>query len=127
MTCRLCGLLIVSFLSSCSITSDHSTDISSVDSVKKYLDGTWLQRDQHTTTEYKFIKDFRGFRVNGIKHNEETLINASNPDGFELIEENDTIRIKFRSIDGRTSATIKYLSKDRLIVNQTEYHKLNSR
>jgi hypothetical protein len=68
MTRRLFGLATISFLASCSSSiSDNSTNISSLDSVKKYMKGTWLQSDEHTTSEYKFIKDFRGFRTSGIK------------------------------------------------------------
>ena len=128
MTRRLFGLATISFfLISCSSTNDNSTNISSLDSVKKYIEGTWLQSDDHTTSEYNFIKDFRGLRTSGMKQDKETITIQSNPDGFELVKENDTVRIKLISMHGRTSSTIKHLSEERLVIDQREYHKINYR
>lgn len=124
---RFFGLAIITFLSGCSSISDNPTDISSLDSVKKHLSGTWLQSDERTTNKFEFIKDFQGYREYGIKRGEDNILIETNPDYFELFTESDTVRIRLVSMGGETSVTIKYLSQRKLIVDKTEYQKINYR
>ncbi|WP_207428795.1 hypothetical protein [Pedobacter sp. SYSU D00535] len=127
MTRRLIGLLSISLISSCTSKSTDSTDLTSLDSTKKYLNGVWCQNSEITTSEYQFIKDFRGLRINGTKQNDGSIMTESNPETFELLKKSDNVVIKLTSIAGQTIGTIEFLSKDKVIIDGIEYYKINYR
>ena len=127
MTSRLIGLLSIILVSSCTSNHTDSTDISSLDTTKKYLTGVWCQNNEIKTNEYQFIKGYRGLKINGTKQNEQSITTGSNPEIFELIKKSDHLGIKLTSMAGQTIGTIKFLSKDKLVIDEIEYNKINYR
>ncbi|MBC7913454.1 MAG: hypothetical protein H7Y07_04955 [Pyrinomonadaceae bacterium] len=112
---------------SCGRTPE-SKDISSIDTVKKYISGTWCnRRNTKETLKYEFEKDYRGLQLEGLRDDNDQIAIGSNPATFELIKPKDTVAIEFTYLLGTSVEKVKYISDRKLVLGNEEFYKINSR
>ncbi len=114
-------------MQSCGRTS-ASKDISSIDTVKKYISGTWCNsRTNKQTLKYDFEKDFRGLQIEGIRDDNNQIVILSCPATFELIKQKNTVTMKLTHMLSSSVEKVRFISDSKLILGNQEFYKINSR
>ncbi|MES2765350.1 MAG: hypothetical protein V4642_05760 [Bacteroidota bacterium] len=131
IVCLVCLLIV-----GCEFYKQQSVNLTSLDTVKKYLAGSWEYEDKdgnkhwhiYRFEDIRFFKndiEYGGIRDLGLNKKHGSYARISEPPYFQLRKENDSVKVLLIfSLPGKTKVeSIEFLSKDELIIDGKSFKK----